>query len=65
MDSYETYTRKMDNKAIRLTNCIKRIIEIAPEVGVTHNGQQLETIYVIRGISSKSMDELHRILRLG
>lgn len=67
VENYETNTlNKWIIKKYALTNSIKNIVEEADENGVTNDDDfPLDRKYVTDLINGKTMDELHRMLRLG
>ena len=66
VENYETDTiEKWIIKQYAITNSVKKILEIADEEGITHEGDQLAHQFAVSVINGKKMDQLHHILRVG
>jgi len=66
VENYETDTiEKWIIKQYAITNSIKKMLEIANEEGITHNGDRLEHEFVVSVIMGKKMDQLHHKLKVG
>ena len=66
VEKYEMDTlEKWIIKQYAITNSMKKIIEIAAEEEITNNGDPLDHQFILGLINGDTMDELHRVLRLG
>lgn len=66
VENYETDTiEKWIIKQYAITNSMKKILEIAVEEEITHNGEPLEHQFLVSVINGKKMDQLHHFLRVG